>query len=91
MATFQEKHHLKSLVFEIGMYEYDTSLVFSLRFNKQFLNKKNPDHYEILLKDFNNIENIKLVLLRLYHHFIKYLIGDSLTPRYLMRLKLKEM
>ena len=40
--------------FEIGMYEYDTSLVFfPYGLMKQFLNKKNPDHYEILLKDLN--------------------------------------
>ena len=37
------------------MYEYDTSLVFfPLELMKQFLNKKNPDHYEILLNDFDN-------------------------------------
>ena len=63
------------------MYEYDTSLVFfPSELIKQFLNKKNPDHYEILLKDFNNIENIKLGITEIIPSFYKVFDWRQLNP-----------
>ena len=37
---------------------------------KQFLNK-NPDHYEILLKDFDNIDSVKLGITKIIPSFYK--------------------
>ena len=43
------------------MYEYDTSLIFfPLGLMKQFLNKKSPDHYEVIIKDFIDLDKAKL-------------------------------
>ena len=67
--------------FEIGMYEYDTSLVFfPFELMKQFLNKKNPDHYEILLKDFDNIDNIRLGISKIIPSFYKVFDWRQLNP-----------
>lgn len=67
--------------FEIGMYEYDTSLVFfPFELMKQFLNKKNPDHYEILLKDFDNIDNIRLGITKIIPSFYKVFDWRQLNP-----------
>ena len=67
--------------FEIGMYEYDTSLVFfPFKLMKQFLNKKNPDHYEILLKDFDNIDNIRLGITKIIPSFYKVFDWRQLNP-----------
>jgi lipoprotein-releasing system permease protein len=67
--------------FEIGMYEYDTSLVFfPLELMKQFLNKKNPDHYEILLNDFDNIDNIRLGITDIIPPFYKVFDWRQLNP-----------
>ena len=67
--------------FEIGMYEYDTSLIFfPFKLMKQFLNKKNPDHYEILLKDFDNIDNIRLGITKIIPSFYKVFDWRQLNP-----------
>jgi lipoprotein-releasing system permease protein len=67
--------------FEIGMYEYDTSLVFfPLELMKQFLNKKTPDHYEILLNDFDNIDNIRLGITNIIPPFYKVFDWRQLNP-----------
>ena len=67
--------------FEIGMYEYDTSLVFfPFKLMNQFLNKKNPDHYEILLKDFDNIDNIRLGITKIIPSFYKVFDWRQLNP-----------
>ena len=67
--------------FEIGMYEYDTSLVFfPFELMKQFLNKKNPDHYEILLKDFDNIDNIRFGISKIIPSFYKVFDWRQLNP-----------
>ena len=67
--------------FEIGMYEYDTSLVFfPFELMKQFLNKKNPDHYEILLKDFDNIDSIRLGITEIIPSFYKVFDWRQLNP-----------
>ena len=67
--------------FEIGMYEYDTSLVFfPFELMKQFLNKKSPDHYEILLKDFDNIDNIRLGITKIVPSFYKVFDWRQLNP-----------
>ena len=67
--------------FEIGMYEYDTSLVFfPFKLMKQFLNKKNPDHYEILLKDFDNIDKIRLGITKIIPSFYKVFDWRQLNP-----------
>jgi lipoprotein-releasing system permease protein len=63
------------------MYEYDTSLVFfPFELMKQFLNKKNPDHYEILLKDFDNIDNIRLGITKIIPSFYKVFDWRQLNP-----------
>ena len=67
--------------FEIGMYEYDTSLVFfPYGLMKQFLNKKNPDHHEILLKNFDNIDNIKIGIIKIIPSFYKVFDWRQLNP-----------
>ena len=63
------------------MYEYDTSLVFfPFELMKQFLNKKKPDHYEILLKDFDNIDNIRLGITNIIPSFYKVFDWRQLNP-----------
>ena len=47
---------------------------------KQFLNKKNPDHYEILLKDFDNIDNIRLGITKIIPSFYKVFDWRQLNP-----------
>ena len=57
---------------------------------KQFLNKKNPDHHEILLKNFDNIDNIKIGIIKIIPSFYKVFDWNNLTLPYLMQLKLKK-
>ena len=67
--------------FEIGMYEYDTSLIFfPLGLMKQFLNKKSPDHYEVIVKDFIDLDKAKLDISKIIPSYYKVLDWRQLNP-----------
>ena len=60
------------------MYEYDTSLVFfPLKLMQKYLNKTQLDHYEILVNDFDNLDNIKKKISNLILNILKSLIGGN--------------
>ena len=62
------------------MYEYDTSLVFfPLDLMRNFLNKGNIDHYEILADDFIDLDYSKSAISNLIPSYFKILIG-GLNP-----------
>ena len=67
--------------FEIGMYEYDTSLVFfPLKLMQKYLNKTQLDHYEILVNDFDNLDNIKKKISNLIPEYFKIFDWRQLNP-----------
>ena len=68
-------------LFEIGMYEYDTSLVFfPLDLMRNFLNKGNIDHYEILVNDFNDLDYSKSAISNLIPSYFKIFDWRQLNP-----------
>ena len=64
------------------MYEYDTSLVFfSAETNaKIFKQKTQLDHYEILVNDFDNLDNIKKKISNLIPEYFKIFDWRQLNP-----------
>ena len=63
--------------FNIGMYEYDTSLIFMpINLLQKFLdNNGRIDHYEIIVENFNDF----IVRKRFVRHFVFYQIFDLKT------------
>ena len=67
--------------FEIGMYEYDTSLVFfPIDLLKNFLNRSSIDHYEISVSNFDNLDVAKATLRKIIPEYSKIYDWRQLNP-----------
>ncbi len=67
--------------FEIGMYEYDTSLIFfPISLLRNFLDTKSTDHYEILVPNFNNLDDIKSELKEIIPNYSRIIDWRQLNP-----------
>ena len=67
--------------FEIGMYEYDTSLIFfPINLLRNFLDTKSTDHFEILVPNFDDLDNIKLELKEIIPNYSRILDWRQLNP-----------
>ena len=68
--------------FNIGMYEYDTSLIFMpINLLQKFLdNKGRIDHYEIIVENFNDLESIKSDLRRIIPNYFRIVDWRELNP-----------
>ncbi len=68
--------------FNIGMYEYDTSLIFMpMELLQKFLDYgKNIDHYELMVDDFNNLNSVKGRLSKLIPEYYKIIDWRELNP-----------
>ena len=68
--------------FNIGMYEYDTSLIFMpINLLQKFLdNNGRIDHYEIIVENFNNLELIKSNLSKIIPDYLNIVDWRELNP-----------
>ncbi len=68
--------------FNIGMYEYDTSLIFMpINLLQNFLdNNGRVDHYEIIVENFNNLESIKSNLSKIIPDYLRIVDWRELNP-----------
>ena len=68
--------------FNIGMYEYDTSLIFMpINLLQKFLdNNERIDHYEIVVENFNDLELIKLHLRKVIPEYLRIVDWRELNP-----------
>ena len=68
--------------FNIGMYEYDTSLIFMpINLLQKFLdNNGRIDHYEIIVENFNNLELIKSNLRKIVPDYLRIVDWRELNP-----------
>lgn len=58
-----------SAIFDSGMHEYDTSMVFlSLKAGKEFFDVTHPTSYEVFLKDLDQIDGVKSTLNKKHIH-----------------------
>ncbi len=68
--------------FDIGMYEYDTSLIFMpINLLQKFLNNQNRvDHYELIADDFDNLNLIKTEIEKNIPKYLKVIDWRELNP-----------
>ncbi len=68
--------------FDIGMYEYDTSLIFMpINLLQKFLdNNKRIDHYEIIVDNFSDVELIKTNLQQIIPDYLRIVDWRELNP-----------
>ena len=68
--------------FNIGMYEYDTSLIFMpISLLQKFLDSNERiDHYEIIVENFNDLELIKSQLRQIIPDYLKIVDWRELNP-----------
>ena len=68
--------------FNIGMYEYDTSLIFMpINLLQKFLdNNGQIDHYEIIVENFNDLELIKSELRQIMPDYLRIVDWRELNP-----------
>ena len=68
--------------FDIGMYEYDTSLIFMpINLLQKFLdNNGRIDHYEIIVENFNDLELIKSHLRQIIPDYLRIIDWRELNP-----------
>ena len=68
--------------FNIGMYEYDTSLIFMpINLLQKFLdNNGQIDHYEIIVENFNDLELIKSELRQIIPNYLRIVDWRELNP-----------
>ena len=68
--------------FNIGMYEYDTSLIFMpINLLQKFLdNNGRIDHYEIIVQNFNELELIKSHLRQIIPDYLRIVDWRELNP-----------
>ena len=68
--------------FDIGMYEYDMSLIFMpINLLQKFLdNNERIDHYEIIVDDFSNVELIKSNLKQMIPDYLRIVDWRELNP-----------
>ncbi len=68
--------------FDIGMFEYDTSLIFiPISLLQKFLNYgNNIDHYELVVKDFTKIDNLKFEIGNILPDYLKIIDWRELNP-----------
>ena len=68
--------------FNIGMYEYDTSLIFMpINLLQKFLdNNGRIDHYEIIVENFNDLELIKSHLRQIIPDYLRIVDWRELNP-----------
>ena len=67
--------------FDIGMYEYDTSLIFMpINLLQKFLDNKRIDHYEIIVDNFRDVELIKTNLQQIIPDYLRIVDWRELNP-----------
>ncbi len=68
--------------FDVGMYEYDTSLIFMpIKMLQKFLNKKNRiDHYELIVEDFDDLNSIRSEIKKNIPNYLKVIDWRELNP-----------
>ncbi len=68
--------------FDIGMYEYDTSLIFvPINLLQKFLNNENRiDHYELVVENFDNINSIKSQIQDIIPQYLRVIDWRELNP-----------
>jgi len=68
--------------FNIGMYEYDTSLIFMpINLLQKFLdNNGQIDHYEVIVENFNDLETIKSELRQIIPDYLRIVDWRELNP-----------
>ncbi len=68
--------------FNIGMYEYDTSLIFiPINMLQKFLNNENRiDHYELIIENFDNINSVKSQIQDIIPQSLRVIDWRELNP-----------
>ncbi len=68
--------------FDIGMYEYDTSLIFMpITTLQKFLNNNSKiNHYEIIVNDFDNLNSVKLQIKQIIPKYLRVIDWRELNP-----------